>query len=181
MVHSPVITTEAGGAQGGVGLVVWERQKRWSVESTRFHGTTVVICEVVAGRKWTQLIGVDLPTSTLEQLLHLEEALTRFQNHNPIVLGDLNAKIGQSQNPRRQQVDDLLMDFGLVHLLHHFRQRWQLRHIMTWSQVQGVYSCGQDTITSWGRIGANLRLWELGTCGIPHQIISHFRPDFYSD
>ena len=36
-------TTEAGGVQGGVGLVVQERPNGWSVELTRFHGLNVVI------------------------------------------------------------------------------------------------------------------------------------------
>ena len=37
------------------------------------------------------------------------------------MLGYLNDKIVQYQNPRSKQVADILMDFGLVHLLHHFQ------------------------------------------------------------
>ena len=55
------------------------------------------------------------PPSTLEDLLDLAEALIHFRNQNPIVLGDLNDDI-QDQNPRRQQVGELLMEFGLVDL-----------------------------------------------------------------
>ena len=54
------------------------------------------------------------------------------------MLGDLNADIGQYQNLRIQQVADLLMEFGLVDLLNHFRQRWKFYHMKTWSQVQRV-------------------------------------------
>ena len=39
-----------------------------------------------------------------------------------MVLGDLNADIGQYQNPGIQYVPDLLMEFGMVYLLHHFHQ-----------------------------------------------------------
>ena len=60
---------EAGGAQGGVCLVVWYRTQVWSVESMRFHGPNVVICEVITNRKWTPIIGAYLPPSTLEHLL----------------------------------------------------------------------------------------------------------------
>ena len=50
---------------------------------------------------------------------------------DPIVLGDLNANIGQVHNPHSQQVADMLMYFKLVDLLHHFRQRWQLLQMNT--------------------------------------------------
>ena len=58
----------------------------------------MVICEVITDKK-TPLTGTYLPPSTLEHLTDLEEALTHFQNQEPIVLGDLNTNI-QSQNPR---------------------------------------------------------------------------------
>ena len=51
------------------------------------------------------------------------------------MLGDLNANIVQYQNPRSQQVADLLMEFGLVDLLHHFWQCWRFHHMKTWSHV----------------------------------------------
>ena len=50
--------------------------------------------------------------------------MSRFWHYYPIVLGDLNADISQSHNPQIQKVADLIMEFGLVDLLHHFYQRW---------------------------------------------------------
>ena len=44
--------------------------------------------------------------------------MTRFQDQDPIVVGDLNSNI-QYQNPHSHQVDDLLMELGLVDLCHH--------------------------------------------------------------
>ena len=60
------------------------------------------------------------PPYTLEHLLYLVEALKHFWDQNPIVLGELNANT-QYQNPRNQQVAELLMEFGLVDLRHHLR------------------------------------------------------------
>ena len=54
----------------------------------------MVRCEVLTGRKWTLLIGAYLPPYTLENLLDLEEDLTRFWDQDPIVLGDLNTDFG---------------------------------------------------------------------------------------
>ena len=63
---------------------------------TRFHGTIMVICEVVDGSKRNLLISAYLYPSTLEHLTDLEEALPRFRDQDPIMLGDLNDNIGQS-------------------------------------------------------------------------------------
>ena len=103
-----MIKTAAGGAQGGVCLVVWEKPRGWSLEYIRFHGPNLVICEVVNDRKWTLIIGTYLPPYTLEKLMDLEEDLAHFRDQYTIVLGGLSSDIGKSQNPRRQQVADLL-------------------------------------------------------------------------
>ena len=62
---------------------------------TLFHGPNVVICKVVAGGKQTTIIGECLPTYTLEHLKYFKEALTRFRDQDPVVLGDLNSDIGK--------------------------------------------------------------------------------------
>ena len=109
-----------------MGLVVQDQPKVWSVQSTRFHGQNVVRCKVISGSKRNPLIGAYLPSSTLEHLPDLEEALTQFLVQDLILLGNLNSISDQAQNLRSQQVADLLIDFGLVDLLHRFWQRWIL-------------------------------------------------------
>ena len=128
--------------QGVVVLVMRERPDGWSVELMLFHGLNVVSCEVVSVRHHTPLIRSYLALSKLENLLDLEEALDIFLGKDPIVLRDLNAVIERMQNPRIQQVIDLLASFGLVDLLSHFRQRIRLRHLKAWWQVQkGTFLC----------------------------------------
>ena len=96
-----------------------------------FHRPNAVSCEVVTGSKLTPFIGTYLTPSTLDHLLDLEESLSHLRDYYSIVLRELNYKIGPAQNPRSQQVDDLLMEFGLVDLLCHFRQCWQFWHLKT--------------------------------------------------
>ena len=108
---------EASDAQRRVGLVVREQPQGWSIELTRFHRTNVVICVVVTGKR-TLLIGAYLPPSNLDHLPELEEALKRFLDKYPIVLGDLNDDI-QSHNPCSKKVAEILMEFGMVNLLYH--------------------------------------------------------------
>ena len=101
----------------------------------------VVIYEVITDTngKNTLIIGAYLQPSTLKHLTDLEEALIRFRDHNPIVLGDLSADIGQAQNPRSQQVAGLLMEFRMMDLLLCLRQRWRHRKMKTWTWVrQGI-------------------------------------------
>ena len=82
----------------------------------------------------------------------MEESLTRFRYHDIIVLGDLSANIVQAQNPCSQQVANLLMDFRLMELLLHFRQRRRYRQMKTWSlmiqgramQARSYYIMGTD-------------------------------------
>ena len=57
VVFSRVATTVAGGSQGGVGLVLWERPEGWGIYSTCFHGPNVVICNILSGSQQTPLIG----------------------------------------------------------------------------------------------------------------------------
>ena len=67
--------------------------------------------------------------------MYLEEALTRFQDQYPIVLRNRNADI-QSQNPHSHQFAYLLMEFGMMDLIIHFRKHWRYRHMTTWPRVK---------------------------------------------
>ena len=131
-----VSMTEADGAQGRLCVVIWYQPQGWGVESIRFYGPNFVICEVVTNVKYTPIICEYLPPSILEHLPELEESLTRFRYQDPIVLGYISTNIVQSQNSLGHQVADLLMEFGLMGLLHHFWQIWWYRHMKTWSRVR---------------------------------------------
>ena len=120
----------------GAGLVIRDRPQGRSLVSMRFHGPNVVSCKVVTHGRRTPIIGAYLPPSTLHQLPDLEESLTRFQDQDTIVLGDLYAKTSQAQNPRSQKVAAMILEFRLMELLRHIHQWWQLGHMKNWSQVR---------------------------------------------
>ena len=140
MMCLPAVTTYTGRVQGGVCLLVRERPQGWGVELAHFHSMGTVSCEVVSGSKRNLIFGAyPPPPSTLYHLPNMEEALTHFWDQDPIVLGDLNAKIGQAHKPFSQQVSDLLIEFRLVDLLRNFHQHLRLLHLKTWSQfTQGI-------------------------------------------
>ena len=58
-------------------MLFWDGPQGCSVEATQFHGTNVVSCEVIPGKR-TLLIGAYLPPSTLDHLTDLAEALKHF-------------------------------------------------------------------------------------------------------
>ena len=104
-----MIPAAADVLHGEVLMVVRDQPQGCSLDSTHFHGPKVVSSEVITDWKLTLIIGAYLPPYTLEHLPDLEEALTRFWYQDTIFMEDLNAKIGQAQNLRSQQVADLLM------------------------------------------------------------------------
>ena len=103
------------------------------IESTSYHGTNVVSCKFVTRITQTPLVGAYLPPSTLEHLPDLEEALKRFKD--PITLGDLNMDLDKARILWSQQMADLLSEYSLTDLVHHFRQCCMLRNLNTWSRV----------------------------------------------
>ena len=105
---------------------------------TRFHRLNMVIYEFFTDGKRTLIIGAYLLPSILEHLPDLEEALTHFRYQYTIVLGDLNSAIGKSQKPHSQYVADLLAEFGMIYLVHHFQQRWRYRDTKKWPRVRQV-------------------------------------------
>ena len=47
--------------------------------------------------------------------------------------------LDQAHNPHSQQVAAMLLDFSMIYLLRHFRQRWWLCHMKTWyPERQGI-------------------------------------------
>ena len=67
--------TSAGGAQGGLGLVIQDQPQSWYIELMLLHRHNVMFCKIVTDGKQTMLINTYLP-STLEHLPYLEESLT---------------------------------------------------------------------------------------------------------
>ena len=51
-------------------------------------------------------------------------------------MGDINIYLDEAQNLCRQLVADILTEFSLIDLIHHFWKRHHLCHMKTWTQVQ---------------------------------------------
>ena len=101
--------------------------------------------DVINHGNWTPIICTYLSPSTLEHLSDLKEDLTLFQDQDPIVIGYLSADISKPQNPHSQQVADLMTDFGLMNLLHHFWQCWRYLHVKTWPQERHGRAMGESS------------------------------------
>ena len=63
-----------------------------------FHEPNVVICGIITGKYWTLIVGAYLPPSMLAHLLDLEKDLAHFQGQEPIMLGDLDMDLDETQN-----------------------------------------------------------------------------------
>ena len=67
----------------------------------------------------------------LEHLPEVEEELQRFKGRDTIVLGYLNVDLDNSQILWSQRVADLLMEYGLIDLVWHFRQCCRFQDLKT--------------------------------------------------
>ena len=110
----------------------------WSLELTRFHGPNMVIGKVVTGMSRTPIVVKYLLLSTLANLSNIEEALVRFRGQEPIVLVDINKGLDEAQNPCSQIVANLLTEFVLINLIHHYHKHICCFHLKTWTQVRQV-------------------------------------------
>ena len=86
----------------------------------------------MSGEKRTAIIGAYLiPGKDLPDLPHLDEAMRRFPDCTPIVLGDLNANLSKA-NSRANQINAALAPYGLTDLLLHYKQRTLGRDLFTY-------------------------------------------------
>ena len=143
--HNPIHTRDCNGYdifatytttdnQGGIALVTRQDAKNWHVESQLKHGPNVLSCILVSGTQRTPLIGVYLSPKHLNDVPFLVEALERFPNQSPLVLGDLNVDLKKPHLNRVNQVSSTLAAYGLEDILYHFRQRPNFGHMKTWHQ-----------------------------------------------
>jgi hypothetical protein len=119
MIFASYITTHN---QGGIALAHRQAASNSHIKSPRRHGPNVISCYIQSGDQHTPLIGVYLPPSHLNNLPYLIDALDRFPNESPILMGDLNVNLRNMTPDRTQQVSATLATNGLEDLLLHFQQ-----------------------------------------------------------
>ena len=131
-----VVATKAMSPQRGGIALAYRKSPYWQVESTACHGPNVISCVLVSGTMRQPLIGVHIPPSDETTIGHLEKALDRFHpvGRTPIVLGDLNANLGNPLGARAQQIATLMATAGISSMTPHFRQRRCHRNGATWKQ-----------------------------------------------
>jgi hypothetical protein len=116
--------------QGGVAIVWRKDAKNWCIESPKRHGPNILSCELVSGEKRTAIIVVCLPPNDLDDLPYLDEALRKFPDCTPIILGDLNVDLNQ-KNSRATKINAAFAPYGLLDLLLHFKQCRVARNLIT--------------------------------------------------
>ena len=128
--YDVVCTKAVSRRQGGIAILT-RTSTEWHIESLLKHGPNVLSCIFVHGTQRIPLIGAYIPPSDLATLPFLTEALQRFPNDTPIVLGDLNANINQPLGARNHEIAGLVSAYGLEDMLPHFHQRRPYRHNTT--------------------------------------------------
>lgn len=129
-------TTARSRHQGGIALF-YRDSPYWQVESVSNHGPNVISFELVTGYRRVPCVGVYIPPNDLTTLEFLLQALDRFQNRDPIVLGDLNIDMQSPRDAREVEIAGALSARGLEDMLKHFKQSRGFRHGNSWRQFRG--------------------------------------------
>ena len=123
-----------------------------------FRWPNLVSFKVIRGMYWTPIIVAYLPPSTLDHLPDIDESFECFRVQDPILMEDLNEDLDEARNLCSQLVTNILTAFGLINLMHHFRQSCCFFHIKTWTQFrQGTMLSARCNYI----LGTYKRLFEL--------------------
>ena len=127
--------------RGGVALIYRDGSAHWHFEGLRQHGPNVISAVLVSGKKRWGLIGVYIPPGQelyryIHTVEHIREAIEKRQQHDIILIGDLNSNFNQNENAnthRNETVKTLLTNIGATDLSKCFTQRYGQG---TWRQVR---------------------------------------------
>ena len=125
--------------QGGVALIYCESEY-WQVKSVMKHGPNVISFELVSGQWHTPIIGGYIPPNETTTLLHINAALSHFNDHcdakHLVLQGDLNVDLSSpDRDERGTEIADVLSAHGFDDFLLHFEPSHQYSHRKTWWQV----------------------------------------------
>ena len=100
--------------QGGVALIAQSNQ-HWHLEGFERFGSNVVKSTLVHDDRRTTIIGAYLPPSdqNLENIRHLDKAMTNVKPENTILLGDLNINYHKPRDARADEIVDGLKTYDL--------------------------------------------------------------------
>jgi hypothetical protein len=91
---------------------------------------------LVSTTQQTPLICVYLPPGDTTELEYLTEALNRFPNQQPIVIGDLSTDLEDLSQTRTMETNNLLASYGLINMIAQFQQRRKHRNCKTWLHMR---------------------------------------------
>ena len=132
----------------------------------------MVSCKIITRCIRIPLVVTYLTPLTLNHLPDLEEELQRFKGLGSIIIGDFNVDLDAVQSSRSELLADLLMEFGLIDLIWHFRQCLRFLYLKTWAQFrQGTVIRLQCNYT----LGTYQHRFEfVGILDIRNYVYDHF-------
>jgi exonuclease III len=152
--YTVVATSAKTHHQGGLALFHQTDAKSFTLEGTSAFGPNVIRTTLVSGqRRWT-ILGIYIPPSETDgsTLNFLQLAYNHDQNHEIILMGDLNINFDNMRTTNQRQDDTaaLISSMGLHDLRHHYcfkdNLKWTWRQIRNGLNITSVcdYICTSD-------------------------------------
>jgi hypothetical protein len=101
--HHVVAAEARRHCQGGVALF-FRDSDCWQVESVRKHGPNVISFELVMGQRRIPVVGACIPPADLSTVEHVNQAMERFPERDPLLLGDLNVDLASPVDGRDVEI-----------------------------------------------------------------------------
>ena len=101
--------------------MVWRAAKGWQVEGTASFGPNVMSFLLMSGARLCYVVGEYVPPKDVPAMHSMDQALRAASKGLEIILmGDLNARLGDPRDEREEDLATVLVDRVLVNMIDHF-------------------------------------------------------------
>jgi len=128
--YSVFATSATSPHKGGIALVWRTKPAHWILEGMRILSPNSISAILVSGTRRWLLLGTYLsPNDDPDDELDLLEDESRHHPNIPVILlGDLNADIGDTTNARSIAISTTLQHLGAIDIFHRFLQKKRRRN-----------------------------------------------------
>ena len=102
-------------------MVVWRALKGLLLKGTTRFGPSVGSFLITSGARKRYIIGAYGPPNDVPTVHHIEQVLrAETKGLYMILVGDLNARLGDPRDKREEDLEKALVDRGLINMTYHF-------------------------------------------------------------
>ena len=114
--------------------MIWRAAKGWQVENMARFGPSAVILLMMSGARRWYVVGAYMPPNNTPDVHNVKQVLrAASKGLDMILMGDLNARLGDPCDEREEDLATALADRGLVNMTDHLFPRRNYRGSGSWA------------------------------------------------